>query len=343
MWGAGFTEWTNVTKAKPLFKWHNQPFLPADLGFYDLRLHQVREQQAILAKNAGIEGFCYWHYWFGAGKRVLETVFDSVLSSGTPNFPFCLGWANESWTGKWHGLDNEYIFKQTYPGNEDHVAHFYAILQALKDSRYIRVKGQPLFVIYRPDLIPSITEFVFTWTRLAVENGFPGFYFVSNRGNLFPLENTGISKFMRNAPTAFIEAWASSNSGRAEKLLSNVLNKLRISNFSQSIHKPLCAPYKAYVENQITQSLLPYEIPLIVPNWDNTPRCGLRGCVLTEPSPRQFETLVRDAINKVSTHDPEEQLIFIKSWNEWAEGNTLEPSLQFRHQFLVALKNAVEA
>lgn len=148
---------------------------------------------------------------------------------------------------------------------------------------------------------------------------------------------------MRNAPTGFIETWASKNSGRHQGLTSKLLKKLRISFFSYSIDKPLCAPYKAYVKNQIMQSLLPSEIPLIVPNWDNTPRCGSRGCVLTEPSPQQFEMLVSDAIEKVSTHDPDEQLIFIKSWNEWAEGNTLEPSLEFGHAFLNALQNAVEA
>ena len=136
-WGRGFTEWTNVTKAKPLFKGHKQPKLPTELGYYDLRVSEVREQQASLAKEVGIEGFCYWHYWFGNGKRILERVFNEVLESDKPDFPFCLGWANESWTGRWHGLENEIIVEQTYPGEDDFKNHFFSILPALKDKRYI--------------------------------------------------------------------------------------------------------------------------------------------------------------------------------------------------------------
>ena len=122
-WGKGFTEWTNVVKARPLFKGHYQPHLPADLGFYDLRLPEVREAQARLAKEHGIEGFCYWHYWFGNGKRILERPFNEVLLSNKPNFPFCLGWANESWTGIWHGNPGKVLVEQQYPGKQDYIEH----------------------------------------------------------------------------------------------------------------------------------------------------------------------------------------------------------------------------
>ena len=151
-WGKGFTEWTNVTKAKPLFKGHYQPKLPADLGFYDLRLPIVRDQQAEMAREAGVEGFMYWHYWFGNGKMVLQDIFEEVLKSGKPDFPFCLGWANHSWSNKTWTKGEKYqkdveIFKQTYPGEEDYIKHFNYCLSAFKDKRYITVDGKPLYVI----------------------------------------------------------------------------------------------------------------------------------------------------------------------------------------------------
>src|SRR3954453_14122667 len=123
-WGRGFTEWTNVAKAQPLFRGHEQPRLPADLGFYDLRVPETRKHQAALARAAGIEGFCYWHYWFGNGRRILERPFAEVLEAGEPDFPFCLAWANQSWTGIWHGNPKSVLMHQEYPGREDEAAHF---------------------------------------------------------------------------------------------------------------------------------------------------------------------------------------------------------------------------
>ena len=158
VWGKGFTEWTNVAKAKPLFRGHYQPRVPADLGFYDLRLEEVREQQAEMAKEAGVEGFCYWHYWFGNNKMLLERPFQEVLNSGRPDFPFCLAWANHDWTTKtWnrgkHIIDaNDYVYiaKQEYNGDEDYIAHFNYCLPAFLDHRYITVDDKPVFFIFDP-------------------------------------------------------------------------------------------------------------------------------------------------------------------------------------------------
>ena len=147
-WEKGFTEWTNVTKALPIFPGHHQPNLPSELGFYDLRIPEVREQQADLARNHGIEGFCYWHYWFGNGKRILDRVFKEVLESGKPDFPFCLAWANETWKGVWHGLGDKPLAEQTYPGIKDYTAHFHEVLRACQVSRYIRVYNRLLFMNY---------------------------------------------------------------------------------------------------------------------------------------------------------------------------------------------------
>ena len=142
-WGAGFTEWTNTARARPLFPGHRQPHLPADLGFYDLRLPEAREAQGSLAKAHGIEAFCYWHYWFGGGQRILERPFTEVLRSGSPDISFCLAWANQSWTGIWHAAQDKILREQRYLGPEDDQAHFDAIVDAFRDPRYLRVDGPP--------------------------------------------------------------------------------------------------------------------------------------------------------------------------------------------------------
>jgi lipopolysaccharide biosynthesis protein len=175
-WGKGFTEWTNVVKTKPLYKGHYQPRIPTELGFYDLRLPEARKAQADMAREYGIGGFAYWHYWFG-GRRILERPFNEMLKSGEPDFPFCLAWANHTWTGVWVGLSDKILIEQSYPGQDDYINHFYAVLAAFKDTRYIKVDNKPLFYIYNPNDIPDCTEFIRIWNSLAKENGLEGIYF----------------------------------------------------------------------------------------------------------------------------------------------------------------------
>ena len=181
-WGKGFTEWTNVGKAKPLFKGHNQPRVPTELGYYDLRLPSVREQQAQMAKDAGVTAFCYWHYWFGNGKRLIPEVFQEVLESGNPDFPFCLGWANHSWFAKnWNSdgtTTQKLLMEQTYPGIEDEKMHFEFLLKAFKDSRYVKVDGKPLLYIFAPRDLP--TEYIRNFRRWAKDAEFPDLYLVAN-------------------------------------------------------------------------------------------------------------------------------------------------------------------
>ena len=158
-WGKGFTEWTNVGKAKALFKGHNQPRVPADLGYYDLRLPIVREQQVELAKEAGVTAFCYWHYWFGNGKRLMADIFNEVLKTGKPDFPFCLGWANHSWYAKNWNSDgtstNKLLIEQIYPGIDDEKMHFAFLLKAFKDPRYVKIDNKPFLLIFDPISIPE--------------------------------------------------------------------------------------------------------------------------------------------------------------------------------------------
>lgn len=187
-WGKGFTEWTNVAKAKPLFHGHIHPRVPADLGFYDLRMPEIREAQANLAKESGVEGFCYWHYWFGNGKQLLERPFNEVLDSGKPDFPFCLGWANHDWTNKTWKIKGKFtkevvLQKQTYPGEDDIIEHFYSLLKAFFDKRYLRVNNKPIFLVFNPLEIPDVNFFIDKWNNLAIKNGLEGIHFVGISDN----------------------------------------------------------------------------------------------------------------------------------------------------------------
>ncbi len=320
-WGKGFTEWTNTGKAKPFFRGHYQPHVPADLGYYDLRVPEVRQAQADLAKQYGIEAFCYWHYWF-AGHRVLERPLNEVLQSGQPDFPFCMAWANETWTGIWHGAPDRILIEQTYPGLEDYQAHFEALLPAFRDRRYLKVNGKLLFLIYVPADIPDAWQFTQFWQELAHKAGLPAFHFVSvgvRNPEYFGCQScVADSPFVEiNAPAIEVEA-------------------------SSGVKQPIVHNYADLVSHLSNLCLAPNEYPLVIPNWDNTPRSGENGLVLHESSPELFRQMMSDAVSAVEKHpDYEQRIIFVKSWNEWAEGNHLEPDLRYGHAYLEALRDAI--
>lgn len=324
-WGKGFTEWTNVTKAKPMFPGHLQPKLPSLLGFYDLRIPEIRQMQADLASTYGIEGFCYWHYWFGDGERTLERVFQEVLSSNKPDFPFCLAWANESWTGKWHGLDDKYIFKQKYLGKRDFKNHFYNVLPAFKDSRYLTIEGRPIFLVYRPKAIePEPKMFVDIWQNLAVKEGLKDIYFIGVTEDWNPMEH-GFNKIVSNAPN-----WNHSSTN-----LHNILIK------KANINLPELYSYKRLVQSEKIRYYKEYELPVVVTNWDNTPRAGKRGKILLNSSPSLYKEWLNYSIETISNRKFEDRIIFIKSWNEWAEGNYLEPDRNLGLKMLEATKQII--
>lgn len=335
-WGKGFTEWTNVGKAKRYFPGHYQPRVPADLGYYDLRVPETRQAQADLAKAYGIEGFCYWHYWFGNGKRLLERPFKEVLSSGSPDFPFCLAWANETWKGFAHGLTNRNILiEQLYPGEADYIAHFNEVLPAFKDKRYITVDGKPLFMIYKPLADPEVKVFIETWRRLAVGNGLPGIYFVGQYNDynisVEEIRSTGVDA----VNTIRLNACAIKRS-----CLSKIYDKL-----SRTIRRmPVVFSYKKASRYFLYPKIDAQELvfPSIIPGWDHTPRSGNEGLVLHHSTPDLFETHVRKAIDLVAHKEPEHRIVFLKSWNEWAEGNYMEPDQKWGHQYLQALHRQIQ-
>lgn len=335
-WGKGFTEWVNVAKARPLFRGHVQPHIPADLGFYDLRMPEVREQQAELAREAGIEAFCYWHYWFGNGKRLLERPFTEVLESGKPDFPFCLAWGNHSWSKKqWEPKYPEkdvLLMEQTYPGIEDYVAHFNALLPAFKDHRYVKVNGKPFFLVYDPLVSDEICVFISTWRELAKKNGLIDFYFVatdSDCRNLNKIINAGFDAVYNN------------NVFNIHHHLSTIQKGLLFVGRKYFKH-PTTFKYKDAIEYMVTEDCKKRNvIPTIAANWDHSPRSAYKGIILTDSTPELFQKVAEYAIEVVKDKPEDEQIIMIKSWNEWGEGNYIEPDLEFGHGYLQAIRNAI--
>jgi hypothetical protein len=336
-WGKGFTEWTNVGKAKPLFKGHYQPRVPADLGYYDLRMPEIREAQAQMAREAGIEGFMYWHYWFGNGKRLLEEPFCDVLTSGKPNFPFCLGWANESWKAKsWNSNSRDKILiEQLYPGVHDYEQHFFAVLTAFKDNRYITINGKPIFLIYQPFQIPSIKEFIQQWNYLAKSNGLLGIYFIAR------IEVHRFSDYnylIENGVDAITMDRISAVEINMPKIIRNPLRYLR-----KLFNKPLIIPYKKASRHFTNkkQDILPNVFPSIIPNWDHSPRSGTRATILHESTPDLFERHVERTLEAIKNKPEQLKVVFLKSWNEWGEGNYIEPDVKFGKLYLEKLRNCI--
>jgi hypothetical protein len=330
-WGAGFTEWTNAARARPLFRGHLQPNLPADLGFYDLRLPEARAAQAELARTYGIEAFCYWHYWF-AGRRILERPFVDMLEGGIPDFPFCLGWANQTWSGVWHGAPERVLIEQTYPGGDDDRRHFEYVLPAFTDSRYLRVSNKPLFYVFRPEQLPDAASFVERWQAMAVEAGLPGLYLVAEVSDLLG-EGPKYEAFARDGFDAGVYVRLPARTDPWSVLKMRARRKLL-----RQPERYAYAPFPPEAPFRIAGDDLH---PCIYPNWDNTPRSGRGGLVITGGSPDAFRRHVRKAVSALDGRPADYRLLFIKSWNEWAEGNYLEPDLRYGHGYLRALHEEV--
>lgn len=341
-WGKGFTEWTNVGKAKPLFRGHDQPKVPADLGYYDLRIPEVREAQAKMAKEYGIEGFCYWHYWFGNGKQLLERPFKEVLESGNPDFGFCLAWANIKWGGLAYGdLYERVLMEQLYPGKEDYINHFNELLPAFLDDRYLRIDNKPIFVIYNPTGLPNSNEFIDLWNELAKKNGLEGIYFVAYQHFDFPYKEKGFQALTPPSPSHnFMRVKYNFFEKAVKKLTGYKWIQFKYSSFKlKNIYT-----HKQVVEasNYDDVSIEIKFFPSCSPNWDHTPRSGNKGQVIVETNSELFYQNLNNCYNRIKDYKNEEKIIFIKAWNEWAEGNYLEPDLKNGSKNLEKIKRFQE-
>ena len=332
-WGKGFTEWTNVGKAKPLYRGHYQPRVPADLGYYDLRVPETRQAQADMARSYGVEGFMYWHYWFGGGKRLLERPFNEVLASGEPDFPFALAWANETWKGFAHGLTNRNtLIEQRYLGEQDYIDHFHAVLPAFRDRRYITVDGKPLFMVYKPLQHPDMQAFVELWQRLARENGLPGIYFV---GQAEVGQEQKILRLGMDAACIF----RMMEGVNRRPFLKKAVQRIKIKLFKHPRVFRYAEAARWFVGPEDTRDDI---IPTIYSGWDHTPRSGCEGTVFSHYTPDVFERHVKQVLRAVENKPASLKIVFVKSWNEWGEGNYMEPDRRYGLQFLERLKKCVE-
>lgn len=328
-WGKDFTEWNRVRAAKPFYKGHPQPVVPGELGYYNLLDPAVRERQTQLAREAGIEGFCYWHYWFG-GKQLLEQPLQQVLESGKPDFPFCIAWANESWYAKtWHDTQQDrLLIAQTYSEQDDR-AHFEAILPILRDKRYIQVDNKPLLVIYRPLDLPNGKAWVERWQQMARNAGLNG---------LFLVGHVTYTKQVDAVLNLGFDAVNIVPLGDAKRDIRSALRHL--PNFF--LH--LCG--KAPLVYDYTEAMRAFEatvmrreevVPTILPNWDHSPRSGVRAFIMRNATPEAFRRHVQTIRAIVAKKN--NPLVLLKSWNEWSEGNYMEPDVRWNRKYLDVLKD----
>ncbi len=333
-WGKGFTEWTNVGRAKKYYPGHYQPRVPADLGYYDLRIPDVREAQAKLAQESGIDAFCYWHYWFGNGRQLLDMPLKEVVRLGVPDFPFCLAWANHHWSRRhWSSIasrfDKTLLMKQEYTGIEDIDNHFHTMLPAFKDHRYFKVKGRLLFYIYSPGDVAAIDLFIERWRHLAQENDLPGFYFVGGCGIKKNIDNDCYKKCDAVNLDLKSKVFTLQNSKWGQRL-SYIPIPVNIVRYKKAI--------KAWKDEILKR---PKIYPTIIPNWDHSPRGGVSATILHRSTPELFKQHVEATLELIKDKSEDDKIIFLKSWNEWAQGNYMEPDVVFGKQYILALNKAL--
>jgi hypothetical protein len=336
-WGKGFTEWRNVCKAKPLFAGHYQPHIPADLGFYDLRLEEARVAQADLARRYGIDGFCYYHYWFN-GKRLIERPVEEMLASGKPNFPFCLCWANENWTRRWDGEDSLILMEQRYSEADDR-AHIQDLFRFFEDSRYIRVNGKPLFLVYRTENMPDPARTAEVWREEARKAGIGELYLVrvESVGRVNP-HFIGFDAALEFAPDwnrmgPVVRTYAPGDTDLPEtvELPSNVYENNHTRGYAELMEQML----------EKEQPPFPW-LRCVTPSWDNSARRSESAVILLGSSPAKYQQWLEEIIIKTIVFNrPSERLVFVNAWNEWAEGNHLEPCIKWGRSYLEATKSAL--
>lgn len=336
-WGPGFTEWTRVASAKPLFKGHRQPIIPADLGFYDLRLAQTRQEQADLARKYGVYGFIYYHYWFGNGKMVLEKPLEEVMQLGAPDFPFCLCWANHSWYNTWEAdKKNQILVQQYYPGIEDIKKHLEYLLPIFNDPRYIKVDGAPVFMLFYIDM-DDVAGTIADYRAEAKKLGIPDLYFIAS--NVVPWE-AGLKDMGFNARVSYAYAEALGKAIANKSIFEKIKYKYRRmvdGNYPRKVD------YRKMSGDIVEQDTDVVNFPMVVPNWDNTPRKEKYGFILDHATPELFKKNLRNAIKYLKNKEQvKDKFLILKSWNEWAEGNILEPDTVFGHGFLQSLKEVLD-
>src|SRR5258706_1047531 len=312
-WGRGFTEWTNVSRARPQFPGHDQPRLPGDLGYYDLRVPEAREKQASLARGHGVEAFCYWHYWFG-GKRLLGRPVDEILQSGQPDFPFCLAWANESWSRRWLGEERDILIKQTH-SHEDDLQHARWLAKVFSDPRYLRVQGRPVFLIYRPGELPEPKRTIAALRAACAAQGLPEPFLLGILAHFHSdCRKLGLDGSVDFEPQLGV-------------LVNSLTEGLKV--FEYASERKLMTSRKR---------TFPF-YPCIFVGWDNTPRRGANAIVIKDSTPELFGAGLQEIVEAAQCKPYDDRLVFVNAWNEWAEGNYLEPDRKRGRAFLEVIRD----
>lgn len=359
-WGSGFTEWVNVKKAKPLFEGHKQPKVPLNNNYYNLLDDDVKIWQAQIAKEHGIYGFCYYHYWFN-GKMLLEKPMEQMLANKNIDIPFCICWANEAWTKAWVGEEKKVLIPQHYGLENEWKEHFQYLLPFFQDSRYIKKDGKPLMVIYRPTVIPCGKKMLIYWNELAIEAGLGGLCFAYQSGDMdwTPVPQDEIDVY--DYDIEFQPGYARRQMFSEKKNLLNWLKNIRLvvaskiekkfginilrygmMRFQKMTHTNRISYDKAWETILNSKPVRSNSIPGAFVHWDNSPRHGERGVIYTGDTPEKFEKYMTLQI-KHAKEEYHEDMIFMYAWNEWAEGGFLEPDEDNGYAYLDAIKRALEA
>jgi hypothetical protein len=346
-WGEGFTEWTNVKKANPLFEDHYQPRIPLNNNYYNLLSDDTKKWQIDLAKKYGIYGFCMYHYWFN-GKLLLEKPIEQYLSNKDLDLPFCFSWANEHWTNGWVSDNNTILLSHDNSDREDWVNHFHYLLPYFKDERYITIDGKPLIILYFPSILENLNEMINCWRELAIKNGLSGLYIMYQKAMTH--FDKKIDKSMFDGGIEFQPGYSllkrqSSFQRFIDRRIFQTINFIKKKfhiNFLKKVQKEVIHQSYDKVWQDIISSRPDNDkmFPGAFVDWDNTPRKGARGSLYDGASPEKFEAYLTEQI--INTRENyHKDILFMFAWNEWGEGGYLEPDERYHFKYLEAINNAL--
>lgn len=351
-WGDGFTDWDNVKSAAPLFEGHYQPRIPLANNYYDQSKIETIRWQIALAKQHGIFGFCHYHYWFD-GKQLLETPTNIVLENKDLDLPFCLSWANETWSRRWEGRDYDILVQQSHPPvKASWKKHYDYLIRAWKDPRAIKVDDKPVFVIYRPQRIERISDMLTYWRELAIQDGLPGLYFIYQKQ--YELTTSGCLELFDAAfqfqpfEAIYSSTLDTTSIGHAllfrifrllPEYLQDLFRGFRTSHFKDLTFHDYDAVWRNITEIRPDQKLTTYPGAFI--DWDNTPRYKSKATLFNGANPKSFEKWFSLLVDSMNKRNLPENYIFINAWNEWSEGTYLEPDEKLGYQYLEVLKGVL--
>lgn len=351
-WGKGFTDWHNVKIARPQFREHHQPRVPSNHNYYDQSLVDTIRWQVDLARRYGIHGFCHYHYWFD-GTQLLQTPTELLLQNPDIDMPFCLSWANETWSRRWDGLDHHILIQQTHPPEEESWRrHFEYLIRAWKDPRAIKVDGKPVFSIYRPQRISHIDQMLACWRKWAEAEGLPGLYFIFQKQYELPNRKC-LQSFDATFQFQPFEAIYSPSFDKKSirhsplmtvfrRLPASIQDRLRAARtrvFKQLTFHDYDTVWQQVVKVRPDEQLTTF--PGAYVDWDNTPRYKNRATVFRGASPQRFEYWLDQLASSMSQRNLPENFVFLNAWNEWSEGTYLEPDEKYDHRYLEAIQTVL--